>query len=383
MRLTQLATDERASGARAGSRGEALRRESAVSARLVAHGDRIRWQRGSARLGRSRRDGAHRRVAPRRPPRGAPRRGVRAHVPSADAGLARCRRRRAPADPATLARLGEFFEEEPDGYLRFRRSLLRDTAYEGLPYKLRRRLHGVVAARFEKEIDLPGGCRRHPVAALLRSRRVSPGVAIRHGGGRARAGCLRVCRGRRTCTRAHWRPGAGWTTSAITSSPLRIDALGDSWYQATEFDKASEALHAAARALVAGDLLMDAGLLLKISRVEEKLGESAQALRWAAQARAILQGLEGSRPPRAESRARARGTRRAAAGRQDRRSARAGRSRRWPRPKRRRRGGARGCVFRAGMGVRRTWSRGRNAADAAIAGNLPAVGQSRGSGAVC
>ena len=27
------------------------------------------------------------------------------------------------------------FDEEPDGYLRFRRSLLRDAAYEGLPFK--------------------------------------------------------------------------------------------------------------------------------------------------------------------------------------------------------------------------------------------------------
>ncbi len=49
----------------------------------------------------------------------------------------------APPVQATWARLHELFDEEPDGYLRFRRSLLRDAAYEGLPYKLRRRLHGV------------------------------------------------------------------------------------------------------------------------------------------------------------------------------------------------------------------------------------------------
>ena len=56
---------------------------------------------------------------------------------------------------ATWARLQEFFEEESDGYLRFRRSLLRDTAYEGLPYRLRRRLHGVVGTRLEAEMDDP------------------------------------------------------------------------------------------------------------------------------------------------------------------------------------------------------------------------------------
>ncbi len=55
----------------------------------------------------------------------------------------------------TWARLQEFFEEEGDGYLRFRRSLLRDTAYEGLPYKLRRRLHQAVGAQLEQEMDDP------------------------------------------------------------------------------------------------------------------------------------------------------------------------------------------------------------------------------------
>ena len=63
-------------------------------------------------------------------------------------------------EPATWARLRDLFAEEPDGYLRFRRSLLRDAAYEGLPYKLRRRLHGAVAARIAQEADDVGGSRR-------------------------------------------------------------------------------------------------------------------------------------------------------------------------------------------------------------------------------
>ncbi|MBK9114748.1 MAG: hypothetical protein IPM22_03665 [Betaproteobacteria bacterium] len=39
--------------------------------------------------------------------------------------------------------------------MRFRRSLLRDAAYEGLPYKLRRQLHGAVATRMERELAQP------------------------------------------------------------------------------------------------------------------------------------------------------------------------------------------------------------------------------------
>ena len=59
-------------------------------------------------------------------------------LPPADAGVAFDEGCRSPT-PAVWERLGELFEEEPDGYLRFRRSLLRDAAYEGLPYRLRRR----------------------------------------------------------------------------------------------------------------------------------------------------------------------------------------------------------------------------------------------------
>ena len=58
-------------------------------------------------------------------------------------------------DAAALSRLQELFEEEPDGYLRFRHTLLRDSAYEGLPFKLRRQLHGAVAAHIEEEMDFP------------------------------------------------------------------------------------------------------------------------------------------------------------------------------------------------------------------------------------
>ena len=77
-------------------------------------------------------------------------------------------RRALPRPP--WARLQEFFEEEADGYLRFRRSLLRDAAYEGLPYSSGARLHGAVAARLEDEMEQPeGGC-GHPVAALPRRR---------------------------------------------------------------------------------------------------------------------------------------------------------------------------------------------------------------------
>jgi tetratricopeptide (TPR) repeat protein len=78
-------------------------------------------------------------------------------------------------------------------------------------------------------------------------------------------------------------------------------ALGDSWYRAGEFHKSSEA-YTAARGLVASDPLEDAGLLLKLSHVEAKLGQFEQALRWTEHARATLQGLEGPEAARQTAR---------------------------------------------------------------------------------
>src|ERR1043166_10104764 len=61
----------------------------------------------------------------------------------------------AAPSPTVWARIADLFDEEPDGYLRFRRSLLRDAAYEGLPYKLRRKLHGIAAKRLQEAVDEP------------------------------------------------------------------------------------------------------------------------------------------------------------------------------------------------------------------------------------
>ncbi len=103
-----------------------------------------------------------------------------------------------PPGEAELARLGEMFEVEPDGYLRFRHSLLRDSAYQGLPFKLRRQLHGSVARHLEEEMDFP-----EEVAGILslhysRSRRISARVALCNHRGEARGIRLRQCRSRRT-----------------------------------------------------------------------------------------------------------------------------------------------------------------------------------------
>ncbi len=203
--------------------------------------------------------------------------------------------------PAVWSQLADLFDEEPDGYLRFRRSLLRDAAYEGLPYKLRRKLHGLVAMRLEEEVDYP-----EEIANILSLHYFEAGEyqpAFRYATAAAN---------RAEGSYAHVEAAKLYSRSLeavrqLTDVPDRElaavhRAVGDSWYRAGEFQKASVA-YAAARPLAAKEPLEDAELLVKLSHVEAKLGQCEQALRWCEQGRVILQGLEGSEAARQYARA--------------------------------------------------------------------------------
>jgi class 3 adenylate cyclase/tetratricopeptide (TPR) repeat protein len=55
-------------------------------------------------------------------------------------------------DDATWRRLSALFEDDGEGYLRFRRAIVRDAAYAGLPFRTRRRLHRLAGERLEREL---------------------------------------------------------------------------------------------------------------------------------------------------------------------------------------------------------------------------------------
>ena len=78
-------------------------------------------------------------------------------------------------------------------------------------------------------------------------------------------------------------------------------AVGDAWYRAGEFGKASAA-YTDARPLVAANALADAELLIKLSRVEAKLGKYAEALLWTEQARDVFERLSGQEAEREAAR---------------------------------------------------------------------------------
>ena len=198
-------------------------------------------------------------------------------------------------------RLREMFDEEPDGYLRFRRTLLRDAAYEGLPYRLRRKLHGIVAARLEEEMDYP-----EEVAGILSLHYFEAGDfahAWRYGSLaalRAEAAFSYV-EAARLYTRAL---EAGRQVADLDKGELAEVQmlLGSAWYRAGEFSKASE-VFTATRPMLAHDPMADSGLLMKLSQLEEKLGNYTAALRYIDQAREALQGLTGPEPARQAARA--------------------------------------------------------------------------------
>ena len=202
--------------------------------------------------------------------------------------------------PAVWSALSDLFDEEPDGYLRFRRTLLRDAAYEGLPYKLRRKLHGEVAAHLEEEMDYP-----EDVADILSLHYFEAGEyrpAWRYGlaaAKRAESAYANVeAAGFYSRT---LEAGRQLSDLAQTELAATQQALGDAWYRASEFRKAGDA-YAATRPLVASEPLAEAGLLIKLSRVEEKLGNYVEALRWTDQARDILQKLPGPEAARQAAR---------------------------------------------------------------------------------
>ena len=195
-----------------------------------------------------------------------------------------------PPVDATWARLADLFDEDGD-YLRFRQSLLRDTAYEGLPFRLRRRLHATVAMHVEQEADDPD-----EVAGILSLHYF---VAGAHGPVWRYASIA----AKRAESVYAYVEAAGFYARALEAgrkipevgdaelAPVQ-EALADCWFRAGEYRKASDA-SAGARQMVAGNRLAESRLLLKQSRIEERLGNLAEALRWTERAREALDGQEG------------------------------------------------------------------------------------------
>ncbi|MFO1413744.1 MAG: tetratricopeptide repeat protein [Burkholderiales bacterium] len=202
----------------------------------------------------------------------------------------------SPADSSAWSRLSELFEEEADGYLRFRRTLVRDAAYEGLPFKLRRELHGAAARHMEHELESP-----EDAADLLSLHYFVAGdhrAAWRYASHAARnaLAAYAFVEAARMFSRAI---DAARKLKDVPARELAHanESLADCWYRAGEMPKAADGYRAAIR-LAGDDRLFASSVLLKRSKLEEKLGKYPQALRWAAQASRAVEGLSGEEAAR-------------------------------------------------------------------------------------
>ncbi len=191
----------------------------------------------------------------------------------------------------TWERLAELLEPEAGGYLRFRQAIVRDAAYAGLPFRLRQRLHAAVGSRLEREAAEPD-----ELAGLL-------SLHFALGGDHARAWRYARAAGERAArvfanTEAATLYGralaAARASRSVPAAEMAAvaEARADALYWAGDFRDAGDALDLVRR-LTGDDALARARLLLKRSRIEEKLGRFSGALRWATRARQALEGVDG------------------------------------------------------------------------------------------
>ena len=195
-----------------------------------------------------------------------------------------------PLDAGVWERLQGFVSAEAEGGFRFRHALLRDAAYEALPYARRRQLHSQLAAAVERragdtpqaeaaQLSLHYFHARCYEAASYYARIAAERAAAVYANPEA-AGFLATAL---EAARRVARPAAAEVSRLA-------EALGDIRYRLGEFAAAGQCF-AEARRLNSGDPVAVARLCLKLALVAERTGGFPQALRWITIGRRSVQGL--------------------------------------------------------------------------------------------
>jgi class 3 adenylate cyclase/tetratricopeptide (TPR) repeat protein len=184
-------------------------------------------------------------------------------------------------------RLSAFFEEEGGGYLRFRRGVVRDAAYAGLPFRTRRRLHAAVGRRMERETDeagdLAGLLAMHFSLAGEDERALRYATMAAHQAREIFANVEAAVQYRRAVDAAR-RLRAGRDVLLEL-----LEGLGEVLARARRYPEALRA-NADARALAGEDPIRLARLMLRRAILAEATGHLSQTLRWLTKARRLLAG---------------------------------------------------------------------------------------------
>jgi tetratricopeptide (TPR) repeat protein len=184
-------------------------------------------------------------------------------------------------------RLAQFLDDEGAGRYRFRHALMRDVAYEGLPYRRRRELH----ARVGNALLASAGDAEHEQAELLslhfflagefdRAWRYSTLAAERAEAAYANIEASRFF---------HRAIDAGERLDVDRTELLRAtERLGDVLERAGLFEEAAKA-YADARRRVEADQIAEARLFLKQAKLADRAGRPVSSLRWLTRAMRLLE----------------------------------------------------------------------------------------------
>jgi class 3 adenylate cyclase/tetratricopeptide (TPR) repeat protein len=196
-----------------------------------------------------------------------------------------------PPNSDTWNQLAEFISIDSSGIMRFGSSLVRDAAYDGLPYRVRRRLHAAVGGTIQQEFsdrldEYAGLLSLHFLEARLYD---AAWCYARLAGDRAQ----RLHANVEACELYERALFAARNTEGI--DPVEVadihEALGDVRRRLGKYDEAI-AEYRSARQLVNHDPVRTSALLVKQGRVLEVAKRYVDALRWFHRARRLLTGLD-------------------------------------------------------------------------------------------
>jgi class 3 adenylate cyclase/tetratricopeptide (TPR) repeat protein len=196
-----------------------------------------------------------------------------------------------PAIHLQLARLDGFIAADPTGTMRFAHVLVRDVAYEGLPYRRRRVLHGrigdVLVPRVSAQESLVDLLALH---FRLADRHADAWAHCRVAGERARRNAAPV----EAARFLRWALDAAAHLPEVSGTDRAEvgEHLGDALELDGRYDDAGLAF-ARARRSVELDPLRQVGLLKKEGWLRERSGRYSNALSWYTRALRRLNGIEG------------------------------------------------------------------------------------------
>ena len=190
-----------------------------------------------------------------------------------------------PPSAATWARLHRYVEPDGEWFLRFRRQVVWEAAYAGLPFRTRRRLHLRAGLELERTPR-----RRRRAGAALRARRRS----------RASVPLCTPRRGRCAAGPGSGRGSAAYRRALEAGRMLGVpagersalwEALGDAHAQLGELAAGHHAF-AAARRLAADEPVRRALLMLRHAELSVEAGRIRPGVRWALRGLRTLDAVE-------------------------------------------------------------------------------------------